>query len=198
MKKLTLVTITTILLILPALQAGRGDSKLNATLSLLYLDGSGSPDENYLGSAEKKYESLVPRLSFTWDISEHLQASVSYTDFGALEADWIAPQAPPFEGIGLDVITPFKIEEEMDSLGAGLAYASGLGGGSLKIGLGAERISNEHKGWISKKEEDWALAISIGYEYPISDSFSISAEYLQIEPPRKTLHLVGGSFNWKF
>ncbi len=199
MNNSAIATIIALLLCLQNLHAGTVEPRFSATLSLFYLDGAGGPDEDYFATTVKKdYESLVPRLGFVWSISERLQAGASYTDFGTLKADMVAPQWPPFEGIGLQVISPFKVEEELESLGLGFAYLLDIGKGNLKLGLGAEHLTNRHVGGISKKEKDWSLAVSTSYEYPIADTITLSVEYLQVQPPRKTLHLVGGSITWKF
>lgn len=199
MNKLTLGIIMLIWASLASSFARADVSKLNASFALLYLDGSGNPDENYLGFAETKdYESLVPRFSVSWDLTEQVQVAASWTDFGTLVTEWEAPQGPPFEGFGMAVVTPFTVVEDMRSLGVGVAYVSDWRAGSLRLGLGAEHVTNHHHGWFDKKEEDWSLALSVGYEYPLTESLSLSVDYLQIEPPNKTLRLVGGAIAWKF
>ncbi|MDQ8188586.1 hypothetical protein [Pelagicoccus sp. SDUM812002] len=198
MNKPTLITAITIISALyPEALAGE---KIEGSISLLYMSGSGSPDAPYSGIADSKdYNGLVPRLSISYLFNDRIELFASYTELGKLETNWIGSQQPPIIGEpGREVITPFEVEEEMKSIGFGFAYNPEIGNGILRFGIGSENIKNDHNGWLNKKEKDWSLSAFIGYKFLINDSISLSADYLQLNPPGKTLHLAGGSFKWKF
>ncbi len=150
MKRYTIFTIVTVLLIVPTLRAEQEEARFSVVFSLYYLDGAGNPDEDYLGFAEAKdYESLVPRLGVAMNVGERLQIGASYTDFGTLEAEMYSPQWPPFEGIGMDVISRFQVEEKMDSYGLGISYRSRFGPGEFRVGGRAYQESTLRSDWKS-------------------------------------------------
>ncbi|MDQ8183831.1 outer membrane beta-barrel protein [Pelagicoccus sp. SDUM812005] len=198
MKRPTLIIIIT--LIAGLLSDATAEEKIQGAVSLLYMSGSGSPDAPYSGVSESKdYDGIVPRLTISYNVTDRFEINANYTNLGTLKTSWVGNQTPPLLGVaGRQAITPFEIEEKMEALGLGIAYKTEAGGGSLKFGIEANQINNEHEGWLIKKERDWSLAVSAGYEYLLSDRLSVSADYLHISPPGKSLHLLGGSLRWKF
>ena len=198
MKKPTLTLFP--ILILCLFTEAIAEEKIHASISLFYLSGSGSPDAPYSGFANSRdYDAIAPRLTISYKITEDFDVIANYTDLGTFNTSWIGNQTPPLLGVGgRQAITPFEVREKMEAFAAGIGYTAKVGSGSLRLGIEVNHIKNVHNGWLIKNENDWSIAASVGYEHLLTDSLSISADYLYLSPPNKSLHLYGGSLKLKF